>query len=538
MEDREIVVLDKGFVHLVEHMGGDRAVVQAARVSYKSDGLGDPAKDRKLIAYLLEHDHGTPFEHAVLKFHVKAPIFVARQWFRHRMSCLDSETVLHFDLPKGVKRGSTSKYTMTVGDIFRKWQPTNNKRKARQKNPTYRRDRIKKMLLRNYDEATGAVLHTHIRDIAFTGFNDVFEVRLRNGCGAIMTETHRCLTDRGWMTLANARAIDGIRFMSVRSHANPQRFIASQLFTQEQWKSVPGFDGPYEVSTAGRCRSYKMTSGRPRSEPEIKIPTPASTGRPVISLSRGGFTKAFQVGELVLLTHVGPKPTSRYEACHGNDRPWDNRLENLRWALPIENRADALRNGRLVKLSGELSPIMSIRRIVNRATYDIAVDGPWHNFVAGGMVVHNSYNETSFRYREAPDEFYIPERWRSQDKTNKQGSVSAEFNHEVVSQALKNACEDAMGYYRTMVENGIAREMARMVLPVNLYTEFYWTVNARALMHFIGLRSEAHAQWEIREYSNALWRIFREIMPWSAAAFLSTIDIARYPGLTAQTKGA
>ncbi len=84
--EHEIKVLDHGFVSLVETMGGDRGVVQAARVCYRSDGLTEPAKDRKLVRYLLEHDHGTPFEHAVLKFHVKAPIFVARQWFRHRMA--------------------------------------------------------------------------------------------------------------------------------------------------------------------------------------------------------------------------------------------------------------------------------------------------------------------------------------------------------------------------------------------------------------------------------------------------------------------
>jgi len=76
-------VLDKGFLRLVEFMGGDNAVVQAARVSY-GKGLKGEEKDKKLIFYLMEHEHMTPFEHSVFKFHVKCPIFVARQWFRHR----------------------------------------------------------------------------------------------------------------------------------------------------------------------------------------------------------------------------------------------------------------------------------------------------------------------------------------------------------------------------------------------------------------------------------------------------------------------
>lgn len=79
-----INVLDQGFVRLVDHMGGDEAVVQAARVSFGQESKGEE-KDKRLIAYLLKHNHGTPFEMAVFKFHVKAPIFVARQWFRHRI---------------------------------------------------------------------------------------------------------------------------------------------------------------------------------------------------------------------------------------------------------------------------------------------------------------------------------------------------------------------------------------------------------------------------------------------------------------------
>ncbi len=82
---QEKTVLDKGFVRLVEFMGGDSGVVAAARVSYGGQSKGEEA-DRKLISYLLKNSHLTPFEHAVFKFHVSCPIFVARQWFRHRFA--------------------------------------------------------------------------------------------------------------------------------------------------------------------------------------------------------------------------------------------------------------------------------------------------------------------------------------------------------------------------------------------------------------------------------------------------------------------
>jgi len=85
MEDSFKKVLDKGFVRLIDMMGDDLSAVRSARVSYGKE-LTTPEKDRKLIEYLMKHGHETPFEHIVFTFHVKCPIFVARQWFRHRIA--------------------------------------------------------------------------------------------------------------------------------------------------------------------------------------------------------------------------------------------------------------------------------------------------------------------------------------------------------------------------------------------------------------------------------------------------------------------
>ena len=81
--DKEFQVLNHGFVRLVDYMGGDSRIVQSARVSY-GDGTKTVREDAGLIDYLLRHQHTSPFEQVVLTFHVKMPIFVARQWIRHR----------------------------------------------------------------------------------------------------------------------------------------------------------------------------------------------------------------------------------------------------------------------------------------------------------------------------------------------------------------------------------------------------------------------------------------------------------------------
>lgn len=92
-------MLDHGFIRVVDYMGGDDAVVQAARVSY---GIGTKGvrDDRALIRYLLRHYHTTPFEMAELKLHVKLPIFVARQWIRHRMASVNEYSARYSILDK------------------------------------------------------------------------------------------------------------------------------------------------------------------------------------------------------------------------------------------------------------------------------------------------------------------------------------------------------------------------------------------------------------------------------------------------------
>lgn len=83
--DKEFKVLDHGFVRLMDYMGGDSRIVQSARVSYGA-GTKTVREDRILIEYLMSHQHTSPFEQVIMTFHCKMPIFVARQWIRHRMA--------------------------------------------------------------------------------------------------------------------------------------------------------------------------------------------------------------------------------------------------------------------------------------------------------------------------------------------------------------------------------------------------------------------------------------------------------------------
>ena len=96
--DKEFPVLDHGFVRLVDYMGSDQRIVQAARVSY-GEGTKTYRQDKGLINYLLRNDHTSPFEQVVFTFHVKMPIFVARQWTRHRTARMNEISGRYSILP-------------------------------------------------------------------------------------------------------------------------------------------------------------------------------------------------------------------------------------------------------------------------------------------------------------------------------------------------------------------------------------------------------------------------------------------------------
>jgi thymidylate synthase (FAD) len=115
-------VLDHGFIRVIDYMGDDSAVVQAARVSY-GRGTRKATEDRGLIRYLLNHQHTTPFEMAEIKLHVKLPIFVARQWIRHRTANVNEYSARYsildreFYLPEPDKLAGQSKSNRQGRDI-------------------------------------------------------------------------------------------------------------------------------------------------------------------------------------------------------------------------------------------------------------------------------------------------------------------------------------------------------------------------------------------------------------------------------------
>lgn len=124
----------------------------------------------------------------------------------------------------------------------------------------------------------------------------------------------------------------------------------------------------------------------------------------------------------------------------------------------------------------------------------------------------NSYNEISYRFVKAKIEFYIPEHWRYQDKVNKQSSTGS-FENSQLRAIYKQSLQESYLAYEKLLECGVAREQARGVLPVCIYSEFIFTCNLHSLMHFLQLRLDAGAQKEIRAYAFGLLQLAEPHFP-------------------------
>jgi thymidylate synthase (FAD) len=148
-------------------------------------------------------------------------------------------------------------------------------------------------------------------------------------------------------------------------------------------------------------------------------------------------------------------------------------------------------------------------------------------FVAREWFRHRiaSFNEESARYHQLEGDFYVPALEDVRSQVGKPGAYSFEPVDPEVAESLRTDLaefyERTYRLYEELIERGIAKELARSVLPMGTFTQFYWTVNARSLMNFLSLRAAESAQYEIRRYAEAIEPYFAELMPVTYEAFVA-----------------
>lgn len=499
-------VLDHGFVRCISYMGNDEAIVQAARVSYGT-GTKKDSPNEGLIRYLMRHHHSTPFE-----------------------MCLSGDTrVPHFS-PDGV---TVKTYTMKeLADAFEQGGRENSW--------------VKLLKIRTVNPKTGVVTATKIKRAWKTGTQAVYEIvtkapfvrRLK------VTSNHRIMTPNGFNTIDDGLT-SGSSVMLNGLPATADDIIAEIVDRRAKGQSLKTVAEALNVS---KSLVYKYAPGRAkRKTGYLRVEAgnhvdPRAIARRVKELTT---CEALSCQEMADHVH------------HVDENPHNNDLSNL-MGLCTKHHKHAHHISRLeVAVEGEID---TITYIGIEDVYDLETEDDNHTFVAEGIVVHNCslklhvklpvfvarqwvrhrtahINEYSARYSILDREFYIPspEDIHAQSATNNQGrgealkSAQAIHAHRLLDQASEEAYGDYEHLHQTgeytdkqgakLAGLGVAREIARIVLPTNIYTQWYWKIDLHNLFHFLRLRADSHAQYEIRVYADVIFDMVRHWVPLAAKAF-------------------
>lgn len=491
MENKEIKVLDHGFVRLVDSMGNDAAVVQAARVSYGNE-TKIISKDRDLIRYLMRHWHTSPFE-----------------------MCLRGDT----RIPVMPCEGRTRK-SYRIKDIADEFA---------MKKPAFWLSQIKIRTI----NSNGEIQPTGIKYCYYTGKKSIFKVVTAGPLSRTIyiTNNHPFMVpDKEgfkYVALENLSVGDYVMANGIVENLCDEKLV-------ELWNNNYSIQAIAELIGKSKITAYRKLKS-------IGIDTSR----------RSGFLR--KTDENLL----DPRARSRKlkkefcELCghtaeevhHIDQNPHNNIETNLVSLCIVCHNAF---HADPFQLKIYPTKIISIEYVGEDDVYDLEVESDNHNFVAEGLVVHNcefkfhcklpivsarqmirhrtaSTNEISGRYSKLPEEFYVPdvEHLQKQSINNKQGRGET-FEENEASHIISNMsamARDEFKHYNWMLEQDVAREIARINLPLSTYTEWYWKIDLHNLFHFLRLRLDEHAQYEIRVYAEAIYELIKPIVPISCEAF-------------------
>lgn len=483
-----------------------------ARVSNPANQYNNDTAD-KLLTYLKNNKHWSPFEMASATVEVETTRDIARQLLRHRSFCLGADSVIWFDLPDENSTLNFKPYKKTISYLYDRFHngaaPLPNGMRMSMK------EKICNMRIRCVNEETGEITHTHINDIT-KNTAVLYKVTFDNGNVVTSSMDHKYLTDKGWLRLSEALECDA-KFVAQGSKAEkPTQEFPEIDESIEQWAPIDGWEN-YLISTEGRLKRIGKYSTN-----KIRTGTPSkSNGYAIVSMNRPGYQVEMPIHQLVLKTF---KPLNSYDGMvcrHLNHNKLDNRLCNLEWGSYKDNSKDSVDSDTCGRLRTNLTSVVDYECLGEQDSYDISVIGPWHNFICDGQVVHNSFQEFSQRYANPVEELqFVLREARLQDDKNRQNSIelTPSLSNNLLQQewAIRQSqiIELVKETYTWAVNNKIAKEQARAVLPEGLTTSrLYVNGTIRSYIHYVDVRTDESTQKEHRELAFAIAQAINQIFP-------------------------
>lgn len=532
--------MDQIKVELQSSMGNDRQIAEAAWTS-SSDLQGKQTKTdeqvAKLVNMLADHRHATPFESVVFRFWIKMPIAIDRQHMTHRIACLTEDDLLYFDLPKTGKQ-KWKLFKMSIGDFVKKWNEgvTSKTRWGGVCTKSHKK-RLQKMKLRCLNEDTKEFGHTTVKEIYNTGVQPVYKIKFDDGYEITSTLNHRYLTDKGWLTLEQALSVNGT--FDINKLNQDVQFTANGIFQKNHtpWNKGKSYKlGPQNITEEERKRRSERASGENSNfwkggvtSRKVLVSRKASRllsrkvfERDNYSCKNCGRNQKLHAHHIIPI-YQDPSKALDMENLITLCRPCHTYLHanNLEESFATgkgfvisEEWKNKYANKKTTKLVPKYVKVVSMEYVGMKQTYDLEVVGPYHNFVCNGMVVHNSHNGMSGRYRTMPTEFFaMPE-----DVSQALAKINEDFAFFVRNE-YDYHCEQANEFYKRTVSKikdaekaGVitnselkrVREFLRGVLPQHNMTERVTVMNLRSFANYMKLRHTDYAQPEIKEVARQM----------------------------------
>lgn len=526
--------------------------------------------------------HYGPLEHPQIVLNIGwFPHSTMQQIRTHRVGVSFDVQCLAGDTEVTFVRASGSLRKIKIAELYDLW--TNGEKAARERQQSgrqgeppgvYRRDckrRLQKLALRVLNEDTGYFETSHLKRVMCSGLQPVYRLTFEDGKTLDCTTNHRLLTPEGWQTMATAvgleTAADGSVIAMNRMGAvmaNGMVAAGQGLYCDQSWlrqQIQPGYSvfqkgfTPWNKGKSGYRLSLSPASLEKRRQDATLTATrgPNSNvwkggtadGRDLIAAwtgqiapqmhqkfnyicqacgQRGGALHAHQLAPVFAdqsLAYEFENLVSLCKTCHEQIHHSGLEAEFAESVQPITEPANwqvkPRPQGR--KLRAHALRIIRVEYLGVQITYDLEVEDPWHNFVANGLVVHNSFRYTGKRIldvvqgkREIEEVFYLRPLGTYTDRQGKTYEYTAAQRQQDL-----DWCLEASRRYQQKIEQGFAEEHARGLIPFDIRQHWVMSANVRSLMHLLDLRWKADAQLEAQKMCEAIWPHFQIWAPAIAA---------------------
>jgi len=480
------------------------ALEKAIRTCYKSEKEINAGTADKLIRTIIENGHESTLEHASITVRFVIDRGVSHEFVRHRHCgfCLDEDTVV--TAFKGGKSKTSKRWTLK-----QLWDYQNDPK---------RKGRLKLIRLRSVNK-DGILVRNKIKSIIDSGVKDLLEVKCVSGRSIKATAQHRFLTDEGWQKLGNLKAGDRLTANGLDLYDNKEWLYKKYIEENNTLKEMAVLMGCCVSIVTRTLRKHNINKplsmrknrkggyGRKKTYKECDEISKRMTGEKnprwkgdAIG-SSAGYLRANKMYTPDICWGCGSK--EHLERHHMDKDPTNNEKENIKFLCRSCHKAFHVGSGVLSVFSDE---IVSIIPCGKNRTFDIEMEEEPHNFVANGLVVHNSQESTRYvNYQGKEMQFILPcwmdDKFLGNWKVESISTVLEPSTESRWMWSILGAQED----YDSLIKDGWKPEEARSVLPNSLKTELVITTNMRDWRHMFMLRCDKTAHPQMREVMQPLY---------------------------------